>query len=222
MDSERLRAQSVSTISVSAATMETVVEEWFGKCIHELHPLLQRLHRTGGVLSGRVQVSFGDGMAGVFGKRLATRLGVPNTSGSHHLQVAIHSSEGALHWARSFNGRSEFISKFNPYGQYPDGHWIERSGPLTLELGVKIQAGGWHWEHRKTRLLGILIPKPFLPTTIASKSIEQGRYRFSVEVKAPLLDRLLAYSGTLTLDSAIEKDDPALHPQSPLFSEIED
>jgi hypothetical protein len=151
--------------------METVVEEWFGEAFRELHPLLQRLHKSGGVLSGQVQVSFGQGLAGLLGKQLASRMGVPNITGAHHLQVAIHSRAGVLHWARTFNHRSEFSSDFKPVGRYPTGHWVERSGALSLALGVKVVAGSWHWEHRSTTLLGVPIPKSFFPTALASKSV---------------------------------------------------
>jgi hypothetical protein len=188
--------------------METVVEEWFGEGFSELHPLLQHLHRTGGVLSGQVQVSFGQGPAAVIGRRLASRLGVPTAAGEHHLQVVIQSQAGTLHWARSFNGLSEFRSKFTPIGRYPTGHWVERSGILSLELGVKVLAGGWHWEHRKTSVLGVPVPKAFFPTTLASKSIEGELYRFSVEVRAPALGKVLSYSGTLASNPSIERTPP--------------
>jgi hypothetical protein len=188
--------------------METVVEEWFGEGFGEIHPLLQRLHRNGGVLSGEVQVSFGHGLAGLIGRRLAARLGVPTAAGAHHLQVVIQSQAGALQWARSFNGLSEFRSEFMPVGSYPTGHWVERSGLLSLEVGVRVLAGGWYWEHRKTSFLGIPVPKALFPITLASKGIEGELYRFSVEVRAPALGKLLSYSGTLASNPSIERTSP--------------
>jgi hypothetical protein len=92
----------------------------------------------------------------------------------------ILSRKGVSHRDRRFNGHSEFGSEFSPVGNYPAGHWVERSGPLSLPLGVKVPAGGWHWEHRGTRLLG-----------------EGERYRFSVEVRARARGKLLGCSGTL-------------------------
>jgi hypothetical protein len=166
----------------------------------------RRRQQVGGVLTGPVQVSFGQGLGGLIGKRLASR--VPTRAGAHQLKVVIQSQAGTLHWARSFNGRSEFRSKFVPVGRYPTGHWVERSGLLSLELGVKVRAGGWHWEHRKTSFLGIPIPKALLLTTLASKSIEGELYRFSVEVRAPALGKLLGYSGTLASNPSIERTSP--------------
>ena len=188
--------------------MSAVVEEWFGEGFTELHPLLQRLHREGGILRGQVAVSFGQGLAGIVGRRLASRMGVPVVAGTHDLQVTIHGEAGALHWGRSFNGQSQFNSKFQPSGHYPSGHWLEQSGHLSLVLGVEVKDGGWHWQHRKTRLFGVPVPRAILPTTLASKGIEGALYRFSVEVRAPVLGKLLGYSGKLAPNPSIERTLP--------------
>jgi Domain of unknown function (DUF4166) len=184
--------------------MQTIVEAWLGDEFDKLHPLLQRLHQNGGVLSGQVEVSFGQGIAGLLGRRLAIRLGVPTVPGPHRLQVVIRSEHGVLNWARTFNLETEFRSEFRPVGHYPSGYWIERSGMLTLSLGVEILAGAWHWVHRGTQLFGVPLPKGLLPVALASKSIENGFYRFSVEVSAPVLGKLVGYSGKLAPHPSIE------------------
>lgn len=184
-------------------TTDTTAETWFGTAFAELHPLLQDLHRKGGVLRGPVEVDFGTGLAGWLGQRLARRLGVPSTAGTHQLEVEIHSASGVLHWSRRFNGSSRFVSRFRPVGVYPSGHWVERTGPLTLLLGVQVVDGGWHWRHRGTRWLGVPLPRFLLPRTLASKAIEEGGYRFSVEIRMPLLGKVLGYAGTLALVDAV-------------------
>ena len=177
--------------------MMTVVEQWLGYGFAELHPMLQDLHRTGGELSGPVEVAFGQGLAGFLGRRIAAKLGVPVVAGTHRLKVVIRSQDGILHWGRTFNDDSGFNSEFIPFGCYPQGHWVESSGPLRLVLGVSVQDGGWHWQHRSTRLHGIPIPRFLLPTTIASKHAEGEFYRFAVEVRASVFGKLLEYSGSL-------------------------
>lgn len=176
---------------------DNVAEHWLGEQFAQLHPQLQDLHRRPSVLSGPVEVSFGPGVAGLIGRRMAAGLGVPAMAGQHTLQVSIYSQDGVLHWLRSFNGLTQFHSQFRPMGSHPGGHWVERSGLLTLILGVRVESGGWHWEHRRTLFLGIPLPRMVLPSTLASKRIDQGLYRFSVEVRAPVLGRLLAYAGSL-------------------------
>jgi hypothetical protein len=179
--------------------MGSIAEEWFGSQFSELHPLLQDLHRNSGTLVGQIELSFGQGLAGVIGKRVAARLGVPTVAGRHVFEVSIYSESGVLHWVRTFDGQSRFHSRFEPVGRHPEGYWVERSGPVALHLGVQIVAGGWHWIHKRTRIFGIPVPKAILPAAVASKSIEQGLYRFSVEVSAPVLGKLFGYSGMLAL-----------------------
>ena len=58
------------------------VEFWFGEGFSGLHPLLQRLHRQGGVLEGEVELATGAGLAGWLGRRLAGKLGIPSVRGA--------------------------------------------------------------------------------------------------------------------------------------------
>jgi hypothetical protein len=181
--------------------MSSIVEAWFGDAFAQLHPLLQELHRSGGVLSGTVDVRLGTGLAAWVGQRLARKLGVPPRNGSASMRVSIYSSETALHWDRTFNNSSTFASTFTPAGRYPSGYWVESSGRLRLQLAVFIVNGGWVWRPIGGRLWGVPIPVWFLPRTVASKCIDDGQYQFKVEVGLPLLGTALSYRGKLALTS---------------------
>ena len=117
---------------------ESPVAAWFGPAFDRLHPWLQQLHRQGGRLAGDVHISFGRGLAGLFGRRLARRLGIPDDAGRHVLDVDISHDHVALLWDRRFNGRTRVASVFRPVGAWPDGYWIEHIGPLELHLGVDV------------------------------------------------------------------------------------
>lgn len=177
--------------------MPAAVEAWLGEAFHDLHPMLQNLHRSGGVLLGTVDIRLGKGVACLLGKRIARKLGIPPKEGVVPLAVSIFSTREALHWNRTFNEASEFSSVFTPVGRYPAGHWVESSGPFQLLFGVSIVQGGWEWQPRGGRLYGLPIPAWLLPHTSASKRADQGRYQFSVEVTVPLFGKVLAYSGKL-------------------------
>ena len=62
---------------------------------------------------------------------------------------------------------------------------------------MRVEAGGWHWVHQGTRWWGVPLPQALMPSTVASKSIEGGRYRFSVEVVVPVLGAVMGYAGAL-------------------------
>jgi len=175
------------------------VEAWFGHAFADLHPNIQALHRAGGILRGPVEVRLGrNGVARWIGKRLATRLGVPQPHPDNHMEVSIFSDGAGLHWNRRFNGGSEFRSLFRPVGHYPSGRWIESSGAITLALQVAVRNGAWHWEHVDTRLFGIPLPRWLMPRTAAYKDVRDGMYIFSVNTSVPLLGTVLSYCGTLS------------------------
>ena len=162
-------------------------ERWFGASFALLHPQLQALHLNGGRLRGPVQLSFGSGLAGVAGRALARRLGLPQQAGLATLEVNIASDAAGLHWSRRFNDGPVFNSVFQPVGCYPDGHWVERSGRIALRLQVAVLDGVWHWRQGDW----------FMPKAIASKSVTDGKYVFSVDIRFPLLGSVLAYRGEL-------------------------
>lgn len=160
---------------------------------------MQALHRSGGTLRGPVQLSFGSGLGGIIGKRLARRLGIPGRAGGASLEVTIRSDHDGLHWSRRFNHGAAFDSVFQPVGSYPSGYWRERSSHIELQLRVALRDGGWHWQQSRLALCGIPVPRWLMPTTIASKTVIDGKYVFSVDIRFPLLGSVLAYRGGLDL-----------------------
>lgn len=175
------------------------VESWFGEGFIGLHPLLQRLHRQGGVLEGEVELATGAGLAGWLGRRLAGKLGIPLGARRVPLRVDIHCDESGLHWNRRFAGSATLVSLFRPVGRWPDGHWEECTGALRLALQVDTRDGGWRWVPIAAWVRGIRIPLALLPRTAAYKRIEGGRYHFYVGFSLPGLGELFSYSGGLEL-----------------------
>ncbi|MFN7552218.1 MAG: DUF4166 domain-containing protein [Pseudomonadota bacterium] len=174
------------------------VEAWFGQSFIRLHPMLQSLHRRGGSLHGQVHVSFGVGLAGWLGRRLARKIGVPSRTGDYRFQVEITHSDGTLHWARCFDEGHRMVSVFVPTGAYPTGSWTEKTGNIALVLGVDADDGGWTWVQRAVSLRGVHLPSWFAPRTTAYKRIVDGRYEFSVKLRLPFLGELFAYGGMLS------------------------
>lgn len=176
-----------------------LVENWFSTEFSHLHPLLQKLHIDGGRLVGDIEISYGKGLAGFIGARLGKKMSLPN-KGRHKLSVSISHDEGALHWGRSFNNQTFVKSLFKPVGNINNGYWIETTGPLTMNLTVDVENGGWYWRCLKIRLFGIPVPLWLIPHTNAYKIIENGQYRFYVEFSLPGIGSLVCYQGLLSLE----------------------
>ena len=173
------------------------VKDWFGAQFGELHPLLQRIHLHGGQLTGPVDIVIPGGIAGIFGRRLAKKLGVPADGLPHQLQVEISHHPDGLHWDRCFDGASYMRSVFRPVGTSASGYWVEDTGPLKMYLTVDVRDGGWHWRCLAMRVFGLRLPLWLFPNSIAFKAVEAGRYRFYVGFSLPWLGTVLSYGGLL-------------------------
>lgn len=180
------------------------VIDWFGDAFARLDPQLQALHRHGGQLSGTVDIRIARGVAGVVGRRLAGKLGLPSRPGPTPLAVIIAHDGRALHWERTFHEGHRMVSVFVPHGRYPEGCWHETTGALKLELelGVDIREGGWFWVQRKVRFMGLPLPLRLFPASRAYKRVVDGKYEFSVSFTLPVLGELLSYGGLLDLRPA--------------------
>jgi hypothetical protein len=174
-----------------------LVADWFGDHFNELDPLLRRLHLGGGQLSGTVAIGVGAGIAGVLGRWIAAKLGVPTDRSTADFRVDIRHVDGTLHWAREFNRSDKMLSVFTPYGCYPNGFWRESTGSLSVDVEVRIVDGGWYWIQRRTSFLGLRLPIWLFPASHAYKRIVEGRYEFSVSFTLPLIGNILTYGGTL-------------------------
>ena len=176
-----------------------IVKNWFRGRFKELAPQLQNLHIDGGKLSGDIEVRYGEGIAGILGKRLAKKLNIPET-GTHQLIVNISHHKDGLHWDRIFNDTKEMKSTFEPIGNIEDGFWIEKTGPLNIKLTVDIKEGGWHWRCLSFSFWGIPLPAKLFPESEAYKKIENEQYRFYVGFKLWFFGELLSYGGLLNLE----------------------
>ena len=177
-----------------------LVKNWFGDKFSNLHPLLQKLHTEGGRLIGDVEISYGKGLAGVIGVRLAKKMSLPS-EGTHLLVVSISHDIDGLHWDRCFNNQALVKSLFKPVGHVEDGYWIETTGPLSMKLTVDINNGGWFWRCLNVNFLGFPIPRWLIPKTNAYKIIENGKYRFHVEFSLPIIGTLVSYQGLLRAEN---------------------
>lgn len=171
---------------------------WFGEHFGRLHPLLQAIHRDGGVLQGEVVIRTGSGLAGVLGRRLGRRLGIPLDRPTRGIEVRIHHDDVEMHWVRTFDDGSVLHSVFRPAGRFPQGHWVETTGPVRMRLAVDVAGGGWRWRLLGVDVRGLPLPLWLFPRTDAGKRIDEtGRYRFGVAFSLWPLGEVLRYEGAL-------------------------
>lgn len=175
----------------------SLVSDWFGENFFELHPLLQQLHETGGVLSGNVHVKVASGIAGYLGRRIANKLCIPIDQCEQSFSVSITHHPDGLHWDRCFN-TSKISSVFLPKGSIKNGYWLETTGVFKLHLTVDINDGSWYWRCVSIKFKNITMPLCLLPRVNAYKKIDGEKYRFYVGFNLPIFGEVLSYSGLLS------------------------
>lgn len=175
----------------------TYTHPWFLDNFGKLDPLLQSLHVSGGKLVGPMQIEYGRGVAGVLGKWIGNKAGIPTDAGTHSLHIEILHCDDGMHWNRCFDSQCVFRSVFIPVGTQSDGYWLEKSGPHQLRLTVDIIDGGWYWRCHRVTVGGVSVPAWLLPRTMAYKKIEGHAYRFHVGLYFPIFGKILSYSGLL-------------------------
>jgi hypothetical protein len=185
--------------------MAALVETWFGRHFSKLHPLLQQLHRSGGHLSGKVNVKVAKGLGGLLGRRLANKFAIPIGETAQEFSVTIFESPQGLHWDRRFNQQTLLQSVFIPVGNVETGYWFETTGSVCLRLTVDVKEAGWYWRCLEATYKGVSIPLWLLPRVIAYKRIENNQYKFYVGFALPLLGEVLSYSGTLGLNCTMKE-----------------
>ena len=179
--------------------------DWFGADFARLHPSLQGLHREGGKLRGKVAITAGRGVAGVLGRRIARRLGIPTGEPLSDFEVRISHDAQTMRWERHFGTGRTLLSVFRPVGQYPGGYWLEDTVAVRLKLTVDLRDGGWYWRLQGASLRGMPLPLWLFRGTEAYKSVDaEGGYRFAVAFAMFPFGVLLRYEGVLWPARAVQ------------------
>lgn len=124
-------------------------------------------------------------------------LGLPEPGPAQPLEVSIERSGTREVWTRRF-ARGQMQSVLDRV----DDQWLlsERLGPVALHFELRSDAGAIDWQLRDVRLLGMPMPRGLFVGNVVSRSGESdGRYAFHVDVRLPLLGRLIAYRGWLEI-----------------------
>ncbi|NML05921.1 SDR family oxidoreductase [Sphingomonas sp. G-3-2-10] len=152
-----------------------------------LPPMVRAMHQSDGAAGEGVVERGADPLA----KLLAAMMGMP-PAGRYPLHVAFVAKDGAETWRRDFGGH-RFRSTLSAKG----GLAIERFGPLRFGFDLPSDGEGLRMVFRRWSLFGVPLPRFLAPRIAAREWQEDERFRFEVEVAAPLIGRVIRYSGWL-------------------------
>ncbi|WP_254063240.1 DUF4166 domain-containing protein [Rhodanobacter sp. L36] len=142
---------------------------------------------------GSADVEGATGFLARWNRRL---LGLPEPGPAQPLEVSIERNGTRETWTRRFaDGQMQSVLdlvKGRPL-------LCERLGPAALHFELRFDAGAIDWRLYSVRLLGVPIPRGLLGSVVSRSGESNGRYAFHIDVRLPLLGRLIAYRGWLEI-----------------------
>ena len=169
-----------------------------GPAYHTLPPLIAALHdgHTQG-WSGRGEVERGRGPLAWL---VATLFGFPKAGRDLPVRVTLATgADGAEEFVRYWPGRP--MRSRLTRGEGRDRHHIvEHFGPVSVAFAPVVEDGRLHYVTRHWRIGPLPLPRALLPGGHASESVADGRLRFDVEIRLPLIGRIVHYRGWLLPD----------------------
>lgn len=163
-----------------------------GASFDALPEIVRRAHTGTARLAGRVAVQRGSPLASL----IANALGLPQAGASVDMMVESEHRPDVMIWNRTIGGRP-FRSRF----RFVRGRLAESVGPFRLLLRPIVTERRLHYRLERVSVMGLPWPRILAPHLEAWEGEANGQYAFAVEVRLPILGRLVRYSGTLDIMS---------------------
>lgn len=113
-------------------------------------------------------------------------------SGSYLLHVSFAERGGVETWTRQF-GPHRFASRLSQHGDSV----VERFGPMRFAFALPSDGQGLEMVLRRWSVFGVPLPRWLAPRVTGCEWEEDGRFRFLVEIRAPLIGDVVRYTGWL-------------------------
>jgi hypothetical protein len=166
-----------------------------GSAWTQLPPALRAMHDWGDHHSaeGRAEVERGCGWPA---RLIAMLFGFPQAGADVPVRVEFRRKAGGETWRRSFGGKS-FSSHQSAGRGRNRGLLCERFGPFAMGLALVLRKEKLFLVVRRWSLFGLPLPAFCAPGGTTYECVEDGRFRFHVEIRHPWLGLLVAYRGWL-------------------------
>ncbi len=190
--------QAFSSLSIKSEFADITPEPYLYRCVlgdgfDVLPKAVRRGHEVLGtkIMHGRVDVLRGKNP---LSQLVAGIIGFAKTGTDRPITISMDVSDGQETWTRTIDGKS-FRSVLSQ-GLKPNVIF-EKFGPLKFKMKFRIEDEKLHYDIISATLLGLPYPKFLLPHSITHERAERGKFIFDVEIRLPLLGRLIAYKGWL-------------------------
>jgi hypothetical protein len=156
---------------------------------------IQAMHELTASLTaeGRATVERG---SGVLARAIGAVFGFPPEGRDIPVRVDFARRDGCEVWRREFAGRTFTSTQEEGRGRF-DRLLCERFGPFAFGIALVIHADRLDLVARGWSMFGIPLPRALVPRVTAYESVADGRFRFHVEIKLPLIGLIVRYRGWL-------------------------
>jgi hypothetical protein len=202
-DYERLFARRTIYTGVrETGTTGSLYERLLGAAWNELPEEIRNMHAWQGHAEARGTAAVERG-AGVLARLAAKLIGFPAAAAQVPVMVRFAARAGVETWTRTFSD-DEFSSvQFAGEGRAAQ-LLCERFGLLTFAMALVVADGRLSLVPRRWSVLGIPLPLWLCPRAAAYESVEDGLFRFHVEIHHALTGLIVRYRGSLS--SPVELD----------------
>ena len=161
----------------------------------ELPAPIRRMHEVGDglVAEGRAEVVRGRGL---LARVAAAVIGAPRAGPDVPVSVSFEPTRDGERWRRSFGGRGFESRQAEGRGAWA-GLIRESFGPVAIGLRCRAEGGRLVLEVVRWSLLGAPMPRSLAPYGEACERVEDGRFRFEVEMRHAWTGLIVAYRGWL-------------------------
>lgn len=169
-----------------------------GPAWDELAPQIRELHSVTreSVFVGRCRVDRGRNPLSML---VAALIGLPRAGEDQPITVTLTVEEDGERWVRNI-GEARFWSTQRPGGRSGSQRLIsERFGLINVDFALAVERSTLRYALRRWTVLGIPLPLALGPRSRASESVEDGRFRFDVEIRHPLTGLIVRYQGLLSV-----------------------
>ncbi len=136
--------------------------------------------------------------------------GFPPDADDVPVRVTMETSDSREYWTRDFDGHE--LSSVMTAGTGRFSHLVcEKFGPVNFAMALVFADGRLNYVQRGWTFLGIPMPLFLGPQGETYESVDDGRFRFHVDIRLPLVGRVVTYDGYLiAADAALANvDQPA-------------
>ena len=154
---------------------------------------IRALHDGATMAEGRASVERGSGIV----SRLAARAaGFPSDMADVAVRVRFVTEGQGETWARTFGTQSFSSRQFAGHGR-SEQLLCECFGPLTFAMALVVDDNRLRLVLRRWDFLGLPLPMWLCPRSNAYETVEDGRFRFHVEISHPVAGLIVRYRGWL-------------------------